>query len=95
MYQYTYFIHMKITLNVDDKLMKEALAVAGTDNKTMAIDLALRDFVKRGSLLSAIENLGSISPEDWKAALDPNYDVLAIRTAETGTMYGRKPRPRR
>jgi Arc/MetJ family transcription regulator len=91
----TYFICMKITLNIDPVLLRRAQEIAGTTSKTTAIDLALRDFVQRGSLLAALDDAQRLSPEDWGAALDPNYDVLATRVAETGATYGGKTRSRR
>lgn len=91
----TYFSCMKITLNIDPVLLRRAQEIAGTTSKTTAIDLALRDFVQRGSLLAALDDAQRLSPEDWGAALDPNYDVLAMRVAETGATYGGKTRSRR
>lgn len=86
---------MKITLNVDPVLLRRAQEIAGTESKTAAIDLALRDFVQRGSLLAALEDANKFSPEEWGAALDPDYDVIATRVAETAATYGRKTRSRR
>lgn len=86
---------MKLTLNVDEELLVRAQAIAGGKSKTATIDLALRDFVRRGSLLAALEEAAEISPDEWAAALDPAYDLMASRTAETSSLYGRKPRPRR
>jgi Arc/MetJ family transcription regulator len=91
----TYFNCVKITLNIDPVLLRRAQEIAGTTSKTTAIDLALRDFVQRGSLLAALDDAQRLSPEDWGAALDPNYDVLAMRVAETGATYGGKTRSRR
>ena len=86
---------MKMTLNIDDDLLRRAQEIAGTKSKTAAIDLALRDFVQRGSLLAALENASKLSPEEWSAGLDPNYDVMASRLAEVGATYGGKTRSRR
>jgi Arc/MetJ family transcription regulator len=91
----TYFPCMKITLNIDPVLLGKAQEIAGTASKTTAIDLALRDFVQRGSLLAALDHAQKLSPEEWGAALDPNYDVMAMRVAETGATYGGKTRSRR
>lgn len=91
----TYFRCMKITLNIDPVLLRKAQEIAGTTSKTTAIDLALRDFVQRGSLLAALDDAQKLSPEEWGAALDPNYDVMAMRVAETGATYGGKTRSRR
>jgi Arc/MetJ family transcription regulator len=86
---------MKITLNIDPVLLRKAQEITGTSSKTTAIDLALRDFVQRGSLLAALNDAQKLSPEEWGAALDPNYDVMAMRVAETEATYGSKTRSRR
>ncbi|MBV8279207.1 MAG: type II toxin-antitoxin system VapB family antitoxin [Verrucomicrobia bacterium] len=86
---------MKITLNIDPALLRKAQEIAGTSSKTTAIDLALRDFVQRGSLLAALDDAQKLSPEQWGAALDPNYDIVAMRVAETGATYAGKTRSRR
>jgi Arc/MetJ family transcription regulator len=91
----TYFSCMKITLNIDPVLLRKAQEIAGTTSKTTAIDLALRDFVQRGSLLAALDDAQKLSPEEWSAAVDPNYDVMAMRVAESGATYGGKTRSRR
>src|SRR5260370_39204437 len=86
----TYFRRMKSTLNIDPVLPRKAQQIAGTTSKTTAIDLALRDFVQRGSLLAALDDAQKLSPEEWGAAVDPNYDVMAMRVAETASTYGGK-----
>jgi Arc/MetJ family transcription regulator len=91
----TYYRRMKVTLNIDPVLLRKAQQIAGTTSKTTAIDLALRDFVQRGSLLAALDDAQKLSPEEWGAAVDPNYDVMAMRVAETASTYGGKTRPRR
>ena len=91
----TYFSCMKVTLNIDPVLLRKAQEIAGTTSKTTAIDLALRDFVQRGSLLAALDDAQKLSPEEWGAALDPNYDPMAMRVAETSAAYGGKTRSRR
>jgi Arc/MetJ family transcription regulator len=91
----TYFSCMKVTLNIDPVLLRKAQEIAGTTSKTTAIDLALRDFVQRGSLLAALDDAQKLSPEEWGAAVDPNYDVMAMRVAESGAIYGGKTRSRR
>jgi Arc/MetJ family transcription regulator len=91
----TYFSCMKVTLNIDPVLLRKAQEIAGTTSKTTAIDLALRDFVQRGSLLAALDDAQKLSPEEWGAAVDPNYDVMAMRVAESGATYGGKTSSRR
>jgi Arc/MetJ family transcription regulator len=85
---------MKMTLHIDDKLLARVMAATGAASKTKAIDLALREVDRRAKLVSlATEGLG-LDPDELKDALDPAYDLDAMRRRETPTTYGRKSRSR-
>lgn len=85
---------MKITLNVDDELLKKAMEALGTENKTYAIDLALREVCRRATLQTLGQRGLGLSAEELKNAVDPSYDLMALRVAETPVKYGRKNRSR-
>lgn len=85
---------MKMTMHIDDGLLAKAMALAGVASKTAAVDLALREFVRRGAVVEALGDL-KLSPDELRNAFDPGYDLAAIRLAETPAPYGRKPRSRR
>ncbi|MCP5518819.1 MAG: type II toxin-antitoxin system VapB family antitoxin [Verrucomicrobiales bacterium] len=82
---------MKMTMHIDDNLLAAAMNVAGVSSKTAAVDLALREFVRRGELVRALEGSPDWSPAELKAMFDPEYDLAAMRLAETPRRYGRKP----
>jgi Arc/MetJ family transcription regulator len=86
---------MKMTMHVDDALLERAMALAGIDSKTGAVDLALREFVRRGVLVKDLGTGLDLSPAELKEVFDPAYDLEATRRAETPVPYGRKPRARR
>jgi len=85
---------MKITLHVDDNLLSRVMRATGADTKTKAIDLALREMDRRAMLVNmASEGLG-LSGAELKDAIDPSYDLEAVRKLESPVYYGRKPRSR-
>ena len=85
---------MKMTLHIDDGLLARVMAATGTDNKTRAIDLALREMDRRATLIELTrEGLGA-TPDELHDAVDPAYDLEAMRKRETPVTYGRKPRAR-
>lgn len=86
---------VKMTLHIDDKLLSRVMAVTGTDSKTKAIDLALREMDRKSKLITLTrEGLGA-TPDELRDAVDPAYDLDASRRAEIPTTYGRKPGSRR
>ena len=85
---------MKMTLHIDDKLLARVMAATGAASKTKAIDLALREVDRRAKLVSlATEGLG-LEPDELKDAVDPAYDLAAMRRREPPATYGRKSRSR-
>jgi Arc/MetJ family transcription regulator len=57
---FVYAIHMKRTnLVLDETLLEEAVRVAGTKTYSGAVDLALRDFVRRAKARRILELTGS------------------------------------
>jgi Arc/MetJ family transcription regulator len=85
---------MKMTMHIDDELLARVMAATGATSKTAAIDLALREVDRRTKLARlASEGLG-LGPDELKDAVDPAYDVEAMRRREKPVTYGRKPRTR-
>ena len=87
---------MKMTLHIDDELLKRVMAATGAANKTRAIDLALREVDRRAKLVHlSTEGLG-LTASELKEAFDPASDpATTLRLAEKHVTYGRKPYPRR
>ena len=90
-----YYRCMKMTMHIDEALLKRVMTATGVTSKTRAVDLALRDLDRRAELkrlareglgLTARELIGAFSP-----ASDPD---TTLRCAEKQVRYGRKPRPR-
>jgi Arc/MetJ family transcription regulator len=85
---------MKMTLYIDDALLARVMAATGAASKTKAIDLALREMDRKAKLMELSAAGLGLSPDELKDAVDPNYDLEALRRRETPVRYGRKPRSR-
>jgi Arc/MetJ family transcription regulator len=53
---------MRTTLNLDDKLIADAIRATGITQKTKLIDIALRQMVQRQASL-ALANMGGTMPD--------------------------------
>ena len=89
-----YFGCMKMTMHVDEALLKRVMAAAGTTNKTQAVDLALREMSRRHELKRLAEAGLGLEPDELRDAFDPSTptdnDVPPVKTAYAT----RKPRSR-
>jgi Arc/MetJ family transcription regulator len=85
-----YLSAMKMTLHIDDALLARVMEATGTDSKTRAIDLALREMDRKAKLIALTrEGLGA-SAAELHDAIDPAYDLDEMRKRETPVKYGRK-----
>ena len=81
---------MKMTLHIDDALLERAMSLAGIESKTAAVDMALREFVRRGTLVKELSTGLDLSPMELREIFDPAYDLEAMRRSEMPVSYGRK-----
>ena len=79
---YTYLNCMKIALNIDAVLLRRAHEIAGTTSKTATIDLTLRDFVQRGSLLAALD-AGAQAMAEQSGYAWPVLELPSLRYTRT------------
>lgn len=86
---------MKMTMYIDDDLLARVMEATGTDSKTKAIDLALREMDRRTKLIKLSSAGLGLSPDELKESVDSMYDLEELRRRETPVTYGRKPRTRR
>jgi hypothetical protein len=86
---------MKMTLHIDDALLEKAMSLAGVESKTAAVDLALREFVRRSELVHVLTHGLDKSPAELREMFDPKYDLETVRLMETPRTYGGKSRARR
>jgi len=86
---------MKMTMYIDDDLLARVMEATGTNSKTKAIDLALREMDRRTKLIKLSSAGLGLSPDELKESVDSVYDLEELRRRETPVTYGRKPRTRR
>jgi Arc/MetJ family transcription regulator len=79
---------MKMTMHIDEKLLTSVMEAYGFESKTEAVEKALWEMDRRAKLkVFASEGLG-LTPDELADAVDPNYDLMALRVAEIPPKYG-------
>lgn len=71
---------MKITVEVDEKKISRLMKLTGIRTKRKALDFALsvaERHARRNGLLKTF-----LSAEELQGAVDPSYDLLALREKE-------------
>lgn len=71
---------MKMTIEIDERKLSRLMKLTGIKTKKNAVNYALSTAertVRRDRLLST-----SIGPEDLEDAVDPKYDLKALRERE-------------
>jgi len=85
---------MKMTMHIDDGLLARVMEATGAASKTKAIDFALREMDRRAKLVKLCHEGLGLGPDELREAVDPAYDLNAMRRSETPVTYARKPRSR-
>ncbi len=71
---------MKTTIELNDERLKRVMELTGLKTKKSAIDAALRHLERQELKKRLLSE--RISEEDWADALDPDYDLDALRKRE-------------
>lgn len=82
-----YIIVMKMTMNIDEKVLKEVMESYDLATKTDAVDFALKELVRLEKLRKMGREGWGFTPQELKDSVDPNYDVDAMRVAESPEEY--------
>jgi Arc/MetJ family transcription regulator len=79
---------MKMTMHIDEALLASVMKEYGFESKTEAVEKALFEMDRRAKLKKfATKGLG-LTADELKNAVDPNYDLMALRAAELPPRYG-------
>lgn len=78
---------MKMTMHIDEVLLAKVMAVHGCESKTEAVDMALREMARKAGFRAMVAARSPFSAAELKAAVEPSYDVAALRAAETRATY--------
>jgi Arc/MetJ family transcription regulator len=81
---------MKMTMHIDEALLKRVMEAYECETKTEAVEMALREMDRRVRFRELGMRGLEMTPEEIAEAVDPNYDLKAMRVAETPTKYGSK-----
>ena len=84
---------MKMTMNIDEEALTLVMDYYGLETKTDAVDFALKEAVRKHRLRTEFKNGLGLSTEELANAVDPDYDLMALRMADlpknyTGSYYG-------
>lgn len=81
---------MKMTMHMDEALLARVMEAYGFETKTEAVEMALREMDRRSRLKTFFNEGLGFSSEELKNAVDPDYDLMALRVAETPEKYGKR-----
>ena len=85
---------MKMTMYIDEGLLARVMKATGAASKTKAIDLALREMDRKATLMNLSAAGLGLGADELKDAVDPAYDLAAMRRSESPATYGPKRRTR-
>lgn len=79
---------MKMTMHIDKDLLASVMKEYGFESKTEAVEKALWEMDRRAKLKKFAKEGMGLTPEELANAVDPNYDLMALRAAEIPPKYG-------
>ncbi len=82
---------MKMTMHIDDALLKRVMDTYELETKTDAVHYALRELDRRARLKSFMKNGLGLTTDELKDAVYPGYDpdhLETFKVAEDEAPYG-------
>lgn len=76
----------KMTMFIDETLLERVMKLTGLKTKTETVEFALRE-TERKSRLGKFLAGRKPDAREWKASVDPAYDLMALRLAERPGKY--------
>lgn len=86
---------MKMTMHIDQALLRRVMKYLQVENKTLAVNLALREVERKARLLALGKKGLGLSPQQLRKVFDPNYDLESMRALKKPTASYAKARARR
>jgi len=80
---------MKMTMHIDKDLLKRVMETYGYASKTEAVEMALKELDRKERLREFGRKGLGLTPDELADAVDPNYDLMAMRLAELPPKYGK------
>jgi Arc/MetJ family transcription regulator len=78
---------MKMTMHIDEELLDRVVKRFGCESKTEAVEMALKEMDRKARFKEMVKTGLGFTPDELRNAVDPDYDVLSLRVAETPTVY--------
>lgn len=79
---------MKMTMHIDEELLNRVVERFGCESKTEAVEMALKEMDRKARFRDMVKSGLGLTPDELRNAVDPDYDVLAMRAAEPRPVYG-------
>ena len=74
---------MKMTMHIDEELLDRVVEKFGCTSKTEAVEMALMEMDRKARFKEMVKAGMGFTPEELKNAVDPDYDVMSMRAAES------------
>jgi Arc/MetJ family transcription regulator len=71
------------TMHIEEALLDRVIREYGFSSKTEAVEASLREMDRRSRLRAFGERGLGLSADELREAVDPDYDLEALRVAET------------
>ncbi|HWB07504.1 MAG TPA: type II toxin-antitoxin system VapB family antitoxin [Verrucomicrobiales bacterium] len=78
---------MKMTMHIDDDLLERVINATGAASKTEAVSIALKEMDRKARLREYTRKGLGLSRAELMEAIDPAYDLMALRVAEDNVPY--------
>ncbi len=73
---------MKMTMHIDEPLLKSVMDAYNFNSKTDAVDSALREMIRRFKIRQFAKDGLGFSADELRASVDADYDPRTLRVAE-------------
>jgi len=83
---------MKTTIEIDEEKLSSIMRMTGISTMKDAVDWALNEAMRIATINHVMEH--PWTAEEAKNAVDPDYDIIAIRNSSVPVKYQKKPRAR-
>lgn len=80
---------MKTTIEIDEAKLDAVMAIGGFKTRKETIDWALNEALRIATINKIVETPWTM--EEAKAAVDPSYDVIAMRSTSPVPIKYKKP----
>jgi len=81
---------MKMTMHIDESLLRRVMAIYDCESKTEAVNLALREMERRHLLRGYAKSGLGLSALELREGVARNYDVLSERDAGLPKRHGKR-----